>query len=458
MKINNRIIVILGVAVCSLLVALAVIAHFFILTTFSDIEQKQAVADMQRVLTRLNDEVEDVAATCRQWAEWDDTNRFVNDLNPGYIRANLEEPSLFRNMKISYVLFYNNSGQLVWSRGYNPDDGTDRVLPPGLIAIVQDSILPEGATEGISGRRGYSLLDGEPVILAGYRITPSDLQGQPGGTLIMVRQLDPGRISEIAQQTDLDITIRPVLAGTGTGGARSADITETRSDAIRVTPVNSSVIEADATITGIENTPTRILVTVQSSRYLYQQVQVSMAYLAGAIILLALILIIVIRWPLKKYIVNPLLSLDTNIRDIGKSGTLSRQVPVGGDDEIVSLGTTLNRMLGEIQRAQQETIESETKFRTLTETSLAGIFVYRQKILYANHAAEVQTGYTRKELFSMDFWEIVHPDFREKLRDLAGTLLQGGEVGTNSEFKIIRKNGEVRWIDSSAALFVFEGE
>ena len=264
MKINNRIIVILGVAVCSLLVALAVISHFFILSTFSDIEQKQAVADMQRVLTRLNDEVEDVAATCRQWAQWDDTYRFVNDLNPGYIKANLEEPSLFRNMKISYVLFYNDSGKLVYSRGYNPDDGADRAVPPGLIAIVRDSILPEGAPEGISGRRGYSLLDGEPVILAGYQITPSDLQGRPGGTLVMVRQLDPGRITEIAQQTDLDITIHPVPAGTGRGGAGSTDLAETASDAIHVTPVNTSVIEADATITGIENTPTRILVTVQS--------------------------------------------------------------------------------------------------------------------------------------------------------------------------------------------------
>jgi len=458
MKINNRIIVILVVAVFSLLVALALISHFFILSTFSDIEQKQAVADMQRVLTRLNDEVEDVAAICREWAQWDDTYSFVNDLNPGYVRSNLAEPSLFRNLKINYVLFFNSSGELVYSRGYNHDDGSIREVPPGLLAIVRDSILPGGSAEGVSGRRGYSLLDGQPVILAGYRITRSDLQGEPAGTLVMVRQLDPGRISEIAQQTDLDIMIRPVLPVKGSPGAPAGESFSGENDAIRITTLNASVIEADATITGIENTPTRILVSVQSSRLLYQQVQASVAYLALAIILLALVLIIVIRWPLKKYIVNPLLSLDSTIKDIGRTGEIFRQVTPGGDDEIVSLGNTLNRMLEEITRAQGETVASESKFRTLTETSLAGIFVYRKKILYANHAAEIQTGYSREELSCMDFTEIVHPDYRDRIRDLAEKVLRGDETNTNAEFKIIRKDGGERWIDSSAAPFDYEGE
>ena len=41
--------------------------------------------------------------------------------------------------------------------------------------------------------------------------------------------------------------------------------------AILVTPVNDSVLEGGAVITGIENNPTTILVTVETSRPLYQQ-------------------------------------------------------------------------------------------------------------------------------------------------------------------------------------------
>ncbi len=222
MKINNRIIVILVVAIFSLLVALTIISHFFILNTFADIEQKQATADMQRVLTRLNDEVEDVAATCRDWAQWDDTYTFVNDLNPVYIHANLAEPTLFRNMKINYVLFYNSSGKLVYSKGYDPETGTVLDVPWELDTIICNSIIPEGVPEGISGRRGYSLLNGEPIVLAGYQITPSNQSGSPDGTLVMVRYLDANQINDIAQQTDLDITIRQIKT---TDTARSARLT-----------------------------------------------------------------------------------------------------------------------------------------------------------------------------------------------------------------------------------------
>ena len=129
-----------------------------------------------------------------------------------------------------------------------------------------------------------------------------------------------------------------------------------------------------------------------------------------------------------------------------------------GDDEIQSLATSLNGMLEEIANAHQQTQDSEYRFRTLAETSVAGIFVYRQKILYANPAAELQTGYSREELLKMDFWEFVHPDFQEILKDLVQKRLRGEDVSPRVEFKIIRKDGEERWIDGSSTLFRYEGE
>jgi len=458
MKINHRIIVILSAAVCALLIALAIISHFFILNTFADIEQKEATADMQHVLTRLNDEVEDVAATCRHWAQWDDTFRFVSDLNPAYVQANLAGPSLFRNMKIDYVLLYNASGKLVYSRGYNPEDGSRQDLPQELDTIIHSSIIPEGVPGGIPGRRGYSLLNGKPVILAGYPVTTSDQREPPVGTLVMVRQLDSGRISDLALQKELDITLHQLLPTPSTGPVLAVGSKNRETGAILVIPVNDSVMEGTAYITGIENTPTKIQVTVNTSRSLHQQVQAAMAYLVGAIIILALILIFTIRWPLKKYIVNPLLSLDKSMKVIGKSGDISRRVTVIGDDEVVSLADSLNRMLEEIRTSHAQTRESESRFRTLAETSMAGIFVFRQKTLYANPAAEVQTGYTREELSAMDFWEFVHPDFQEIVRERGQKRQQGEEVPARIEFRIIRKDGTERWIDASTTCFRYEGE
>jgi PAS domain S-box-containing protein len=217
-------------------------------------------------------------------------------------------------------------------------------------------------------------------------------------------------------------------------------------------------MEGAASLTGIENTPTKILVDMKISRYLYQQIQISLAFVVGSIIILAFILIFVIRWPLRKYITNPILSLDRSMKEIGVSGDITQRVPVQGDEEVVSLATSLNRMLLEITTAQQKRIEDEARFRTLTETTVAGIFVFREKILYVNPAAELQTGYTSAELLTMNYWDFVHPDFQERVKERGRQRQQGGSVPNSLEFKIIRKDGEERWIDGSTTALPIDGE
>ncbi len=452
MMINDRIIVILCVAVCSLPIALPIISHFFILNTFEDIERKQATANMQQVLTRLNDEAENVAATCRDWARRDDTYKFVKDLNSEYINANLAEPALFRNMKINYVLFYNSSGNLVYSRKYNPD-GPGQEVPQALNTIVRNSILPGGVTMGISGRRGYSLLNGEPIVLVGYQITTSDHLEPPDGTLVMVRQLDAGQINDITQQTILDITIRQIPnTTTETAPFSEADLTKMESGAILVTPVNDSVIEAAASMTGIENTPIKILVIVPTSRSLYQQVQVSMAYIAGAIIILAVILIFVIRWPLKKYIVNPILSLDSSMKAIGKSGDISQQISVQGDDEIVSLAHSLSRMLEEIHKAQEKTLESEEKFRALAENTPDIVFSVDSKGIFTYISPQVERyGFLADEICGRSLFDLIFPEDRAEVQEKFRKAPEGGHR-SSIPFRILDKWQNVHWLEENSTV------
>lgn len=102
--------------------------------------------------------------------------------------------------------------------------------------------------------------------------------------------------------------------------------------------------------------------------------------------------------------------------------------------------------------------DSESRFRTLAETSSAGIVVYRQKILYANPATVRLSGYTMEELLSMDLVDIVHPDFRELVTERVMRRLKGEAVPTHYEYLMIRKDGETRWIDVSVTRFQYQGQ
>jgi diguanylate cyclase (GGDEF)-like protein/PAS domain S-box-containing protein len=93
--------------------------------------------------------------------------------------------------------------------------------------------------------------------------------------------------------------------------------------------------------------------------------------------------------------------------------------------------------------------ESARNFRTVFETMASAIFICRGKFLsYVNRAGEVITGYTREELVSMDFSDLVHPDFRDLIRN--GTASQ-------YEIKILTKDREERWLDITATAVDLDG-
>src|SRR5213080_392593 len=91
--------------------------------------------------------------------------------------------------------------------------------------------------------------------------------------------------------------------------------------------------------------------------------------------------------------------------------------------------------------------ESEACFHFLVETIATPIFISRgERLHYVNHAAEVLTGYTRKELLSMNFWDLIPPDSREPVG-----------LASRCEVRILTKNHEKRWLEITVATIDFDG-
>ena len=110
------------------------------------------------------------------------------------------------------------------------------------------------------------------------------------------------------------------------------------------------------------------------------------------------------------------------------------------------------------KRSDKALRESEAKFRAVADTATSAIYVHdRHRVLYANRAAELMTGYSGTELLAMKPWQIVHPEFKhlENFTPPPGTP-EGQPL--RMEFKIIRKEGEVRWWEFSGCTIPFDGK
>jgi diguanylate cyclase (GGDEF)-like protein/PAS domain S-box-containing protein len=101
--------------------------------------------------------------------------------------------------------------------------------------------------------------------------------------------------------------------------------------------------------------------------------------------------------------------------------------------------------------------KSEASFRTLVETLASPVFVSCGKRLhYVNHAAEAITGYTRAELVSMDFCDLVQPDAQEAVIARVARE-EETRFASRREVRILTKNHEERWLEIIAAKIDFDG-
>ncbi len=90
--------------------------------------------------------------------------------------------------------------------------------------------------------------------------------------------------------------------------------------------------------------------------------------------------------------------------------------------------------------------ESEERFQAIAEITPSAIFIHDgERYLYVNPPMEHITGYSKEELLSMKLWKIIHPDYREMVKDFARRRVLGEDVPSKYEIKILTKDGRERW-------------
>jgi len=95
-------------------------------------------------------------------------------------------------------------------------------------------------------------------------------------------------------------------------------------------------------------------------------------------------------------------------------------------------------------------------FQTLTEKSVAGIYVVQEaRFVFVNTNAAYYAGYSRDELVGKKSDTLVHPEDRELVRENARAMLQGLSTSPY-EFRIIAKDGRIRWIMETVASIAYE--
>lgn len=101
------------------------------------------------------------------------------------------------------------------------------------------------------------------------------------------------------------------------------------------------------------------------------------------------------------------------------------------------------------KQAQRALLESEEKYRTVAENSLAAIFIHQKKrFCYANHRLAEMLGYdSPEEIVGTPFWVIVHPEDRPLVKE-RGLKREKTDFSPNHyPFRAIKKDGSIIWVE-----------
>ncbi|MFA7290565.1 MAG: CHASE4 domain-containing protein, partial [Melioribacteraceae bacterium] len=205
--IRLKIIFIVTMVILVLIGALRVISNNLLLESYETIENAKMLRNSIRVESTIKNYQDSLNIQLRDWAQWDDTYQFAQDLNDEYIQSNLQDGSL-SNLEINHIIYFNTNQELIYSKEldlsipHDPDH-----LKSILDFIRYEDILTNRDTEGnlsgiLESPEGLIFIEALPIL-------KSDGTGPTMGTLLFGRHFDSKILSKFEELTQLNIEIFP---------------------------------------------------------------------------------------------------------------------------------------------------------------------------------------------------------------------------------------------------------
>lgn len=135
-------------------------------------------------------------------------------------------------------------------------------------------------------------------------------------------------------------------------------------------------------------------------------------------------------------------------------GSWSARMVALSDNEVLALA----RNITERKKAEEAITESELKYRTLAENTQEAIIVLQDNVIkFLNPATLDISGYAYEEMVSKPFMGLIHPDDRQKVAARYVREVTGESLTNPNMYRVIRKDGTVRWVLGIGISITWEG-
>ena len=437
MSLQKKTLLISGLVYGFLILTVYILGRLVLLNQYLKLEERMARQDVERALNMFTQELVNLDRTANDWASWDETYLFVEDLNEAYIRSNLMDAT-FKGLDLNLMVFINSGGQVVFKKAFDLQKNAEIILGDSLDLFLEDSIFLSATQSSITGTL---MLPEGPLLIASQPILTSEGKGPAHGSLIVGRFLDAAAIERISEVTRLSTTLLPLDSATLPKGVRSLITSDPGKTEIFIQPVNREYTAGYTILWDIFNKPIYVLM-VQEPRSIYREGQTSITFLVSALLLIGLALGFLNLLLLKRLVLDRVTFLSRNVTRIGVSGDKSVELPLTGKDEISTLAQSINMMLQALDNSEKALKQSEEHYRTTVEslTDLVCRWLPDGRLTFVNEACCRFFGKPREELIGQKLYSLILDEDLEKVKAHTAALTLENPPDT-LEFRIIDSIG-----------------
>ena len=274
-------------------------ARFIVLSGYRALEKASANENLQRVVNAIDGELDSLAASTGDYATWDETYRFMQDGNAGFIKSNMDETSLAK-LRVNLVAFVRPSGEILFAKAVDIKTAKAVPLPQGLERQIAASgpLLRHPSLQ--STVKGVLLLHGTPVLVAAKPVLTNAGKGPIRGTLVMGRFIDAAETARLADMTRLPLEIRTCDQVSLNTAPFKGKRPITLAKPFRVRRIDDDTLKGFALIGDINNRPA-LVAQITLVRRIYQQGVETLRYFVFCCILISVVSIMLSNWGLGKY-------------------------------------------------------------------------------------------------------------------------------------------------------------
>ncbi|SFM57942.1 CHASE4 domain-containing protein [Methanolobus profundi] len=362
---------IIGATLIGMIIFIYLSSHLIILDSFDRLEEQDAIKNaicVENILLSESKELENKAA---DWSVWDETYNFVQGNDDRFVEKYLMDYT-FLNQELDFMLFYNDTGTQVFRKVLANGNDNQPYITELEEHIAKNEFLLEHPNT-TSRKTGFLVFSDKPILLTSQPVVRSDLTGPIAGTVIMGRIIDDGEISELHELTDMELNIENI---------RNYNITDNSLDQ-RDTGHHIDVIDEGVHIYSYASfndiyDNKAFSIKVGMLRSIHQQGVNTINYFLIILLLTGIIFGTSVTALLERSHISRLKRLQNEIKDIGEKGDFSKRVRSQGNDEVASLGGSINKMLESLESSQDLIVKRDTTINAILQAMPDMMFLIKK--------------------------------------------------------------------------------